>query len=146
MRNAEEQQVLTGVITSLPTLTDIYGDQEASHPIMQLFWPKEMKEKHVSIGRPPINLQRQFSQDLKLKLFRHFVSGHDLCPPRPPPSGGRRHPPVASSSIYLLYLCGGPCPWRRFRCHRASPLLTAGLPAASEAGRAGPGLFITPYL
>lgn len=77
---------------------------------MQLFWPKEMKSKPVSIGRPPIDLQRhlemQVSQDLNLKLFRRFVSGRDLCPP----SGGRGHLLVASSSVYLLYLCGGPCP------------------------------------
>lgn len=138
MRNAEEQQVFTGVITSLPTLTDIYGDQEASHPIMQLFWPKEMKEKHVSIGRPPINLQRQFSQDLKLKVFCHFVSGHDLCPPAP-------HPPEGDVTLwwpappYTCYICavarvhgGG---FDAIGPHRCSPLDYRLLPRREERDR-----------
>lgn len=67
---------------------------------MRLFWPKEMKEEHVSIGRPPINLQRQFSQDFP----SHFVSGHDLCPPT-------SHPPVGDVTLrwpappYTCYIC-----------------------------------------
>lgn len=63
--------------------------------------------------------------------------------PTPEGVGGRRGCPlVASASVYLLNSCGGPCLLGRgFDGHPA-----AHRTAASEAGRAGPGLFITPFL
>lgn len=97
---------------------------------MQLSWPNEMKQKHVSIGRPATNLQRQlemqFSQDLNLKLFRRFVSGHDLCPPPPPVGDVTLWWPAPP---YTCYICAVA------RVHVAAVSMPLGPPAAHRRKR-----------